>query len=159
MRVTPKEVEDYISSFTDYVHSYRENANQQGIFLFISTLGCWGPSNVILQYFAFFLVGIIYFKNAFKEWDSEGKHITHYKGLELINDKISKLKSKRDQRYYYSKVKQYKNENLSFLSEIKGIYIAVLTFLFYVANITYFMQDSKGQLFSAFEYIYALQIV
>ncbi|MRD72780.1 hypothetical protein GH865_05880 [Rhodocyclus tenuis] len=49
---TTNTIEDEIQSLRDHVREYRKALNDEGVWLFLATLGCWGVSGKALQIFA-----------------------------------------------------------------------------------------------------------
>jgi len=48
-------IDDALAAFRAHIEQYRRVLNDEGIWLFLSTLGCWGVTQPVFQYLAFTL--------------------------------------------------------------------------------------------------------
>jgi len=49
-----------IWALEQHITNYRKGLNDEGIWLFLTTLGCWSVTNQVLQFFAFVLTAMLF---------------------------------------------------------------------------------------------------
>ena len=58
---------EHIKNYSKHIDEFRTQANSQGIWLFISTLGCWSVNIPLIQIIAAFLLFCIFIFNSKQE--------------------------------------------------------------------------------------------
>jgi hypothetical protein len=128
-------IEAEMLTLRQHVADYRAVLNQEGVWLFLATLGCWGVSNHILQFFAF-LVAVMLFgeraKNRVKETRSFPKLV---KALEARIAELLPEGDARKARLY--DLSQFQETEMSALNSFKNTKIFFLCWSFYGASFVY----------------------
>lgn len=118
-----------------HVADYRTALNQEGVWLFLTTLGCWSVSNHILQFFAF-LVAVMLFgeraKNRVKETRSFPKLVQALEAriVELLPEGAAREARLND-------LSQFQKTEMSALNSFKNTNIFFLCWSFYGASFVY----------------------
>ncbi len=128
-------IEAEMLTLQQHVADYRAALNQEGVWLFLATLGCWSVSNHILQFFAF-LVAVMLFgeraKNRVKETRSFPKLV---KALEARIVELLPEGDARKARLY--DLSQFQETEMSALNSFKNTKIFFLCWSFYGASFVY----------------------
>lgn len=136
-------IEAEMSALQQHITDYRAALNQEGVWLFLTTLGCWSVSNHILQFFAFFLAVILFGERTtkrFKETRSFSKLV------KAIEDRIAQSLPEGDSRKarLYD-LAAFQKIELSTLNSLKNVKVFVLCWLFYGASYLYVMFYTTAQ--------------
>ena len=130
-------IEAEMSALQQHIADYRAALNQEGVWLFLTTLGCWSVSNHALQFFAFLIAVILFGErttNRVKETRSFSKLV------KAIEERISQSFPEGDSRKarLYDLAAFQKTE-LSALNSFKNTKVFILCWGFYGASFIYLM--------------------
>jgi hypothetical protein len=81
-------VEDEISLFKEHIYNHRQVLNQEGVWLFLSTLGSWGVTQPIFNIFAFVITFYLFFVQIDQKMNE--KKVFH-KLKEVVEARIEEL--------------------------------------------------------------------
>lgn len=128
-------IEAEMSALQSHISSYRNAVNQEGIWLFLTTLGCWGVPNHILQIFSFALAALLFGEratNRLKETRSFSQLVKD------IEERIAQLLPDGDARKarLYD-LAAFQRTELSTLNNLKNIRVFLLCWLFYSASLVF----------------------
>lgn len=126
---TQSMVENEILALRQHISDYRVALNQEGIWLFLATLGCWSVTKIIIQTVAFFLAAILFgdrLKKRFVETKSFSKRITEIKEHIFCSSPEGDFRKAR----LYDLAELQKNE-LSTLNSLKNTWVFFLCWLFW----------------------------
>jgi hypothetical protein len=129
-------IKDEISTFQRRVLKYRQALNDEAVWLFLATLGCWSVTYSALQFVALQLTWIIFLKrmiNRSKDTKSFAKWV------QIIEDRIEQTSlpedSKKARLYDLEALK--KNE-MSMLTSLKRAWVFLLCCIFYILTLSFF---------------------
>jgi len=128
-------IEAEMSALQQHISEYRSALNQEGVWLFLATLGCWSVSNHVLQFFAFLLAVILFGErvmNRVKETRSFSKLV------KAIEERIAQSLPEGDSRKarLYDLATFQKTE-LSTLNSLKNTKVFLLCWAFYGVSFIY----------------------
>ncbi|HHP0437872.1 TPA: hypothetical protein REW08_005052, partial [Klebsiella pneumoniae] len=99
---------EHIKNYSKHIDEFRTQANSQGIWLFISTLGCWSVNIPLIQIIAAFLLFCIFIFNSKQEMTD--KRSFHKIEKDIENDIDSNLTgdTKKARLYDLGLVEEYR---------------------------------------------------
>ena len=130
--------ENQISDFKEHIKNYRTNLNNEGVWLFLACLGCWGIPNEDMRNASFIITLILFFYRGYLLSDDKRPFKKIYSGIkeeiessELPND------IKKARLYELEKIKI---KELSYLKMFKSNLIFLICYIFTIVS----MEISKS---------------
>lgn len=117
-----------ILDFKKHIRHYRMSLNNEGVWLFLAALGCWGVPNKEMQNTAFVITIIIFFYRLYLQLEEKRsfKEIANNIEAEIISSNISEdMKKAR-----YNELNKLKNKELSFLKTFRSGLVFLICFIF-----------------------------
>jgi hypothetical protein len=122
-------VEEEISTFQRDLLKYRKVLNDESVWLFLATLGCWSVTNGILQFVALIVTLIIFFKRranlskdirTFSEW------------IKMIKERIAQTSLPEDtKKARLLNLEAFQRKEISHLTFIKRNWMFLVCWTFY----------------------------
>ena len=132
---TPETIEDTIQALRTHIHEYQTALNDEGIWLFLSTLGCWGVSGKAFQ-FAALIITIMLFgrrmQGRFSEQTPFRKMIASIR--ERVESELEEGDSKKARLY---ELIQIEKVDLSFASAFKEGWVFFVCWGFLITTLAH----------------------
>lgn len=131
----PSTVEEEISSLQQHISTYRATLNQEGVWLFLATLGCWSVTASSLKFLAFALAAFLFghrFTNQLSETASFSQMVKRLQ--ERISTSLPDNDSRKARLYDLSEIQR--NE-LSTLNSLRNTWVFLLCWLFWGGSLLY----------------------
>ena len=127
-----------IKNYSKHIDEFRSQANSQGIWLFISTLGCWSVNIPLIQIIAAFLLFCIFIFNSKQEMTD--KRSFHKIEKDIENDIDSNLTgdTKKARLYDLGLVEEYRK---SIIPVLKTSPIFIVCYIFYSISFLAFLSN------------------
>lgn len=126
-----------MSALKQHIADYRTALNQEGVWLFLATLGCWSVSNSILQFFAF-LVAVALFGERTTKRVKETRSFSAL--IKAIEEHIAQMLPKGDaQKARLYDLAAFQKAELSTLNSFRNTIVFILCWIFYGASFVYLM--------------------
>lgn len=127
---------EHIKNYSKHIDEFRTQANSQGIWLFISTLGCWSVNIPLIQIIAAFLLFCIF--NSKQEMTD--KRSFHKIEKDIENDIDSNLTgdTKKARLYDLGLVEEYRK---SIIPVLKTSPIFIVCYIFYSISFLAFLSN------------------
>jgi hypothetical protein len=135
-------IEAEMAALQNFISEYRMTLNQEGIWLFLATLGCWSVTNHPLQLMALILAVILFverIRTRVKEKRSFSKLILAIE--ENIERSLPDGDSQKARLYDLAALKK---TELSTLSSFRNTKIFFLCWLFYGASLVFLLPRNVG---------------
>ncbi|HEY0562247.1 MAG TPA: hypothetical protein VGD04_02890 [Methylophilus sp.] len=123
-----KNIEEQILDYKRHIRYYQKSLNDEGIWLFLATLGCWGVPDSQMQKVAFIITIVIFFYRFYLQIEDKRTF------KQIANDIEDDVKSstllediKKARLYDLSKIK---SKELSLINTIKTMSIFIVCFFF-----------------------------
>lgn len=130
-----KSIHARIIEFHELTDIYRNNLTQEGMWLFVATLGCWGlTANIYFQYFAFCITGIL-FAERFHDKISRSKNLARVKS-DLIKD-IDNSDEGSEKQTYLKDYKAMLKDRFSINSMFTEGRVFFICFMFWGVSLAY----------------------
>lgn len=128
-------IEEDMIALQEHIVSYRNAINQEGIWLFLATLGCWGVSQLAFQYCAY-LLAILLFGERMKNRISETKSFSELAQRieQRIKDTMPDGDSRKARLYDLA---EFQKAELSKLKSLLKAKVFLLCWAFYGASFLY----------------------
>ncbi len=119
---------EYIKNYSKHIDEFRTQANSQGIWLFISTLGCWSVNIPLIQVIAAVLLFCIFIFNS--KQDMTDKRAFHKIEKDIEKDIDSNLTgdARKARLYDLGLVEEYRK---SIIPVLKTSPIFIVCYIFY----------------------------
>ncbi|MCP6475312.1 hypothetical protein NL470_07250 [Klebsiella pneumoniae] len=129
---------EHIKNYSKHIDEFRNQANSQGIWLFISTLGCWSVNIPLIQIIAAFLLFCIFIFNSKQEMTD--KRSFHKIEKDIENDIDSNLTgdTKKARLYDLGLVEEYRK---SIIPVLKTSPIFIVCYIFYSISFLAFLSN------------------
>ena len=129
---------EHIKNYSKHIDEFRTQANSQGIWLFISTLGCWSVNIPLIQIIAAFLLFCIFIFNSKQEMTD--KRTFHKIEKDIENDIDSNLTgdTKKARLYDLGLVEEYRK---SIIPVLKTSPIFIVCYIFYSISLLVFFSN------------------
>lgn len=129
---------EHIKNYGKHIDEFRTQANSQGIWLFISTLGCWSVNIPLIQIIAAFLLFCIFIFNSKQEMTD--KRSFHKIEKDIENDIDSNLTgdTKKARLYDLGLVEEYRK---SIIPVLKTSPIFIVCYIFYSITFLAFLSN------------------
>ncbi|EPG4113952.1 TPA: hypothetical protein L9A40_001548 [Klebsiella pneumoniae] len=129
---------EHIKNYSKHIDEFRSQANSQGIWLFISTLGCWSVNIPLVQIIAAFLLFCIFIFNSKQEMTD--KRSFHKIEKDIENDIDSNLTgdTKKARLYDLGLVVEYRK---SIIPVLKTSPIFIVCYIFYSISFLAFLSN------------------
>ncbi|MFS7162686.1 hypothetical protein AB6825_18705 [Serratia proteamaculans] len=129
-------IENHIDNYRKYIDTFRSEANTQGIWLFIATLGCWGVTQPVIRLIAISIILFIFFYLI----DSNKKEKRPFQTIESeieksINDQLNGDEKKA--RLY--DLKECSNYRKSVKNILKKSPMFLVCYTFYMISLLHFI--------------------
>ncbi len=119
---------EHIKNYSKHIDEFRTQANSQGIWLFISTLGCWSVNIPLIQVIAAALLFCIFIFNAKQDMtDKRSFHIIE-KDIEKDIDSNLTGDARKARLYDLGLVEEYRK---SIIPVLKTSPILIVCYIFY----------------------------
>ena len=127
-----------IKNYSKHIDEFRSQANSQGIWLFISTLGCWSVNIPLIQIIAAFLLFCIFIFNSKQEMTD--KRSFHKMEKDIENDIDSNLTgdTKKARLYDLGLVEEYRK---SIIPVLKTSPIFIVCYILYSISFLAFLSN------------------
>ncbi|WP_421415044.1 hypothetical protein ACOMDM_02270 [Serratia plymuthica] len=134
-------IEKRIVNYKEYIDFFRTDANMQGIWLFVATLGCWGVTHSVIRLAAMIILLFIFFylinsnnkeKRPFQKIESE---------IESLITSQLEGDEKKARLYDLGQLSRYRKSVKKILKH-SPIFLACYTF--YMISFIYFLQGILG---------------
>ena len=127
-----------IKNYSKHIDEFRSQANSQGIWLFISTLGCWSVNIPLIQIIAAILLFCIFIFNSKQEMTD--KRTFHKIEKDIENDIDSNLigDTKKARLYDLGLVEEYRK---SIIPVLKTSPIVIVGYIFYSISLLGFLSN------------------
>jgi len=130
-------IEIEIEALRSHIHEYRRAINDEGMWLFLATLGCWSVSEEWLQLSAI-AVAVLLFSRRLQDRLSDLKSFS--KMISTLRDRIAiELEDEDTKKARLYEIMQIKHNELSFISTIKEGAVFLLCWGFLTATLTYML--------------------
>ncbi|MBX3628157.1 MAG: hypothetical protein KF892_24315 [Rhizobacter sp.] len=130
-------VEDALKAFRAHILNYRKVLNDEGIWLFLSTVGCWGVPQPMYQLVAYDMT-VMLFGARMKSRYTERQSFTELG--EILEGRIGRETSDPGERAkQLLLLEQLRKSNLSGLRPLRTIKVFFFCWLFYGASFGYAM--------------------
>ncbi|MGE5874037.1 hypothetical protein ACQJ1I_08380 [Klebsiella quasipneumoniae] len=132
-----------IKNYSKHIDEFRSQANSQGIWLFISTLGCWSVNIPLIQIIAAILLFCIFIFNSKQEMTD--KRTFHKIEKDIENDIDSNLTgdTKKARLYDLGLVEEYRK---SIIPVLKTSPIFIVCYIFYSISLLVFLSKLFPQM-------------
>jgi hypothetical protein len=122
-------IKDEISTFQRRALKYRQALNDEAVWLFLATLGCWSVTHIGLQAIALLLTWIIFYKR----WIAFSKDIKSFdEWVQIIKDRIAQSSLPEDsEKARRFELAEFQKDVMSLPSALKDGQVYFLCFLFY----------------------------
>lgn len=129
---------EHIKNYSKHIDEFRTQANSQGIWLFISTLGCWSVNIPLIQIITAFLLFCIFIFNSKQEMTD--KRSFHKIEKDIENDIDSNLTgdTKKARLYDLGLVEEYRK---SIIPVLKTSPIFIVCYIFYSISFLAFLSN------------------
>ncbi|WP_117067160.1 hypothetical protein [Klebsiella pneumoniae] len=129
---------EHIKNYSKHIDEFRTQANLQGIWLFISTLGCWSVNIPLIKIIAAFLLFCIFIFNSKQEMTD--KRSFHKIEKDIENDIDSNLTgdTKKARLYDLGLVEEYRK---SIIPVLKTSPIFIVCYIFYSISFLAFLSN------------------
>ncbi|EDC3688145.1 hypothetical protein GAG18_16015 [Salmonella enterica] len=129
---------EYIKSYSKHIDDFRFKANSQGIWLFISTLGCWSINIPLIQVIAAILLFCIFIFNS--KQDMTDKRAFHKIEKDIEKDIDSNLTgdTRKARLYDLGLVEEYRK---SIIPVLKTSPIFIVCYIFYSISFLVFFSN------------------
>lgn len=129
---------EHIKNYSKHIDEFRTQTNSQGIWLFISTLGCWSVNIPLIQIIAAFLLFCIFIFNSKQEMTD--KRSFHKIEKDIENDIDSNLTgdTKKARLYDLGLVEEYRK---SIIPVLKTSPIFIVCYIFYSISFLAFLSN------------------
>ncbi|EAZ9179995.1 hypothetical protein AHV85_04830 [Salmonella enterica] len=129
---------EHIKNYSKHIDEFRSQANSQGIWLFISTLGCWSVNIPLIQVIAAILLFFIFIFNS--KQDMTEKRAFHKIEEDIAKDIDSNLigDSRKARLYDLGLVEKYRKEIKPVL---KTSPIFIVCYIFYSISFLVFFSN------------------
>ena len=129
---------EQISEFKAHIRHYHKSLNNEGVWLFLAALGCWGVPNREMQNASFIITIIIFFYRFYLQL--EDKRSFKQIIVDIESDiKLSNLFDDVKKARLYD-LNKMKNKELSFFLALKSMLVFIICFFFTVIS----MEISKS---------------
>jgi hypothetical protein len=125
-------IEAEMSALQQHIMDYRATLNQEGVWLFLATLGCWSVSNALLQHLSFILALVIFGDRMTKRLKDTR---SFSKLIKTIEERIAHSLPEGDSRKarLYD-LNMFQKGELSALNSFRNTYVFLLCWLFWGAS-------------------------
>lgn len=132
-----------IKNYSKHIDEFRSQANSQGIWFFISTLGCWSVNIPLIQIIAAILLFCIFIFNSKQEMTD--KRTFHKIEKDIENDIDSNLTgdTKKARLYDLGLVEEYRK---SIIPVLKTSPIFIVCYIFYSISLLVFLSNLFPQM-------------
>lgn len=121
-----------ITDFKQSIKNYQKNLNNEGVWLFLAALGCWGIPNHKMQSVAFVISIFLFFYRVYLQADEVSSFGQTYKYLKTqIDDSNLDADIKKARLYDLERIK---NKELSLLKILKSNSVFIMCFFFTVIS-------------------------
>jgi len=129
---------EHIKNYSKHIDEFRTQANSQGIWLFISTLGCWSVNIPLIQVIAAALLFCIFIFNA--KQDMTDKRAFHIIEKDIEKDIDSNLTgdARKARLYDLGLVEEYRK---SIIPVLKTSPIFIVCYIFYSISFLVFFSN------------------
>lgn len=140
---------EHIKDYSKHINEFRTQANSQGIWLFISTLGCWSITIPSIQVIAAILLLCIFVFNS--KQDMTDKRTFHEIEKDIKKDIDSNLTgdTKKARLFDLGLVEKYRK---SLKPVLKTSPIFIVCYIFYTISILIFFSNLLPQMKLIFEF-------
>lgn len=130
-------IEDEMAALQAHIADYRSALNQEGIWLFLSTLGCWSVSQPLLQFLGFALALVLFGQRMLQRLNETR---SFSKLIKTIETRISELTPEGDSRKarLYD-LATFQKQELSTLKSLRSTGYFLLCWAFYGASFVHSM--------------------
>jgi hypothetical protein len=126
-------IESEMSALEQHITEYRAALNQEGIWLFLATLGCWSVTHPLLQFFAFALALVLFGHRVIKR---VGEKRSFSKLVKAIEERITTILPDGDsQKARLYDLAAFQGRELSALNSLRTTGDFLLCWLFYGASL------------------------
>lgn len=128
-------VDAALQAFRDHILEYRRTLNNEGIWLFLSTVGCWGVPQPVYQFLAYGLT-IVLFGSRLNGRHKEKKSFTKI-SEQLLGRIDLETAEASDRARQHLFLQQIKAQQLSSWNSVREGYVFLLCWFFYGASFAY----------------------
>lgn len=129
-----KKIKARLLNFEKEIDEYREALNTEGVWLFLSTLGCWSVTDELLQLFAFAITCILFLNRIWLKLNDRRLFIIRVREIE--KQIKSQLQSSRLQKEQLDHLAEIKKKKLTSFAHIKSVPIYLICYLFLMLSIS-----------------------
>jgi hypothetical protein len=134
-------IDESLKAFRSYIQDYRQTLNDEGIWLFLSTVGCWGVPNPIFQISAYILTMLIFGERL------RVRH-TENRSFSAIADELEKRitdqeEGAQERTRQLLILEHLRNAHMRGLRPFRNIKIFATSWIFYGASFAYTLHLSK----------------
>lgn len=125
-----EEIEKELSEYVDHINAYRVSLNTEGVWLFLTTLGCWSVTNAIAQIVAIVITTILFTQRIWEKLSTK-----YRKPFASINNRLEikireELNAGDTQKARLHDLDQIRKKDLSFWTHLKATPTFILSYLF-----------------------------
>lgn len=129
---------EQIENYSNHIDEFRSQANSQGIWLFISTLGCWSVNMPAIQVIAAILLFCIFIFNSKQEMTDKRTFHKIEKDIEKDIDSNFTGDTKKARLYDLGLVEEYRK---SIIPVLKISPIFIVCYIFYSISLLVFFSN------------------
>ena len=130
-------IEDEMAALQTHIADYRTALNQEGIWLFLATLGCWSVSQPLLQFFAYALALVLFGQRMFHRLNETRSFSKLIKAIETRISELTPEGDSRKARLYDLAI--FQKQELSTLKSLRSSGHFLLCWAFYGASLLHSM--------------------
>lgn len=134
-------IDDEIKALEEFIVHHAAVLNDEGVWLFLATLGCWSVTQVLLQFFAFILTIYLFSKRTYQRYREDRSFNELFKIVELkIFENISDEDKRKARLYDLEKIKKEKLP-IPYRTKIAAPFL--FSWLFFTATVIYSIWFTK----------------
>lgn len=128
-------IEEELDALRVHIASFRHALNDEAVWLFLATLGCWGVPNHALQFVAFIVAVFLFgYRLSLRQQETRSARIL----IEAISERITEIVPEGDSR----KARLYdlaelRKQDLSTLAALRGAKVFVACWIFYGVSLAW----------------------
>ena len=129
-------IEKQIKQLSQNIDDWHEKANNQGIWIFLATIGCWGVTNNVLQFVALVIVFFMFAYLLSKDTKFKGSFDVQLREIEkkCFNHDLTEKANAR--------LREIRDEKISGVKGMLRVRIGTMGFFFWVCTLSYFLQKN-----------------